>query len=322
MIFEKKKIQIETLSEYLTSVRENLKLSAFEVAKKTGIKLKFLNGLESGNFKDLPANVYVLGFLKELAGLYSIDGNELIEQYKKERAILEQVFKHNLYFEKAWHKNFFQKLVITPKILSLFLGLAFVAISVAYIVWQVWSINKTPSLQVFTPLNNAVINGAVLQVLGRTDPGMTLTVNDQNVFVDNKGGFQAEIGITPGPKEIDIIAENRFGKSASQTLNITGASTLVASSSQLTLKIDFAAPVNLVFSIDDLPPQNLSFNSGDSKTFTASQKILLSTSNAGATLITLNGQSMGAMGKSKEPLNNIDFFAQSSSIKSPSSTAK
>ena len=33
MIFEKKKIQIETLSEYLLAVRENLNLSIEEVSK-------------------------------------------------------------------------------------------------------------------------------------------------------------------------------------------------------------------------------------------------------------------------------------------------
>ena len=51
MIFEKKKIQIETLGEYLREVRGNLQLSLEEVAKKTNIKPAFLKGLEQ-NFKE------------------------------------------------------------------------------------------------------------------------------------------------------------------------------------------------------------------------------------------------------------------------------
>ena len=58
MLFEKKKVRIETLSEYLNAVRKNLDLSIEEVCAKTGISRKFLNALESGNFKELPADVY------------------------------------------------------------------------------------------------------------------------------------------------------------------------------------------------------------------------------------------------------------------------
>ena len=76
MVFERKKIQLETLSEYLQEAREALGLSAEEVAAKTSIKLFFLQALESGEFKKLPPDVYVLGFLKQLAELYSVESDK------------------------------------------------------------------------------------------------------------------------------------------------------------------------------------------------------------------------------------------------------
>lgn len=315
MLFEKKKIQIETLSEYLTEVRANLQLSTEEVCKKTDLVFKFLSALESGNFKVLPSDVYVYGFLKKLAFVYAIDSETLIDQYKKERGIEQQLSKKSETLAGTRYKNYFQKFVITPKILSLALGLTFIVISVGYIIWQVWSINRIPSLELVSPLNNAVIAASFIEVKGRTDPGMTVAVNDQAIFVDAQGGFQTQLALVPGPKEIVIVAKNRFGKLLSKNRSITGVAVAAADSiSQLQLKADFSALVILTFIIDDQPEQVLTFNQGDSKTFFAHRQILLSTTDAGATRVTVNGQVLGAMGRAKEPLNNIPFFAQSGSI--------
>jgi cytoskeletal protein RodZ len=308
MIFEKKKIQIETLSEYLTSVRQNLGLSLEEVGKKTGIKLKFLQSLESGDFKPLPAEVYVFGFLRQLSQLYLVQPFELIEQYKKEKGIQQQQIKQAMEGH-SWHKKYFGGLVITPKILTLAVGLLFVGVTAGYIVWQVWSINKTPSLNVTQPTENQSVQQASIQVTGTTDPGMSVSVNGDNIFVDSGGAFQTQVGISQGPDEIVVAAENHFGKSVSKTINVIGSGGSAATSSPVVLKVDFTAPVVLSFIIDDQAPQTLNFSGGDSKTFTADRRIILSTSDAGSTKVTLNGQALGAMGKPKEQLSNIPFFS-------------
>src|SRR5581483_11974160 len=129
MSFEKKKIQVETLSEYLASVRKNLKFSQQEVCDKTGIKPKFLACLESGDFMQLPPDVYVLGFLAQLARLYSVDADELAGQYKKEKGIVQQLAAKPHGGRGALSSKVLDRLVITPKILSAVFGLAFVCLS-------------------------------------------------------------------------------------------------------------------------------------------------------------------------------------------------
>jgi len=316
MIFEQKKIQTETLSEYLTQVRSDLQLSREQVVTKTTIQSKFLAALENGQFQILPADIYVYDFLKQLASLYSIDVADLISQYKKEKNI-QQKLSSSKNSQNLGRST--GKLVITPKLLSFAIGIAFVAISVIYIIWQIWSINKTPSLQIYQPQNNSVISASFVQVSGKTDPGMTVAINGQNIFVDGQGGFQAQIGLNPGPEQINITAANRFGKTFSKSLNVIDQSLQLSNQQQsLQLKLDFDANVTISISVDDQPTQNFNFNAGDSKTFSAQQKIIISTSDAGATKITLNGQSFGAMGRSKEALTNIPFFAPSAS---PTTTA-
>ena len=93
VLFEQKKLKIETLGEYLKEARSSLNLSLEEIAKKADIHKNFLEFLESGNFNQLPADVYIFGFLKKLAKLYSVEPDLLIEQYKKEKCIQGQISK-------------------------------------------------------------------------------------------------------------------------------------------------------------------------------------------------------------------------------------
>ncbi len=310
MLFEKKKIQTETLSEYLSEVRNNLGFSPQEVCAKTGITFKFLQGLESGNFKVLPADVYVYGFLRQLASLYQVDPEDLILQYKKERGIEQHIAKHLQNSSRTWPRQRLPKVVITPKVLSLSLGAAFVFISLAYIIWQVGSINKTPSLKILEPADNAVIEASFVKVRGETDPGLSVTVNDQNIFVGADGEFETILSLTPGQKEIVVSSKNRFNKSVSKTLNITARLTKQEQNvTGLELKVDFTANVSVGVNIDNQGRQDFSFKSGETKTFFAKQQILLSTSDAGATQVSINGQSVGAIGRKGEALSNVVFSA-------------
>ncbi len=317
MLFEKKKIQIETLSEYLVAVRENLKLSLLEVSKKTAIKLQYLTALEQGYFANLPADVYVLGFLRQLAKLYSVETEILLEQYKKEKGIERQIKKQGEILGCAWYKRIFQKLVVTPKVLSLILGLLFVILTVGYIIWQVWSINKMPNLKITEPGNNTVIKASSVFVRGNTDPGLSVAINGENIFVDNKGFFEKQLGLNPGPKEIVVTAKNRFDKLASQTISIIGGNTSEIESGKLELKAEFSSPTTLGVSIDGKAAESFDFLPGENKLFYAKDKMILSTTDAGATKITINGQSMGQMGRAKESLNNVVFYSQTATSSSP-----
>jgi cytoskeletal protein RodZ len=132
MVFETKKIQIETLGEYLKSVRENLKLTPEEVSLKTDISLKFLGFLESGLLYKLPPDVYVFGFLKKIALLYGVESEVLLEQYRKERGISLNIQKKPTN-SKSKLASFAKNLVITPKILTFIFGLSFIVLTLIFV---------------------------------------------------------------------------------------------------------------------------------------------------------------------------------------------
>lgn len=311
--FEKKKIQMETLNEYLTEVRARLNLSLQEVAAKTGIKLKFLEWLEDGQFNRLPPDVYVLGFMRQLSQLYSTDYDVLVAQYKKEKNIQQMMGTKQI--TQRWKIPFLNRLVVTPKLIALSVGILFVVLTVGYVVWQILSINKTPSLTINEPQDRQVVAGSAVNVVGQVSPGATLTINGNSVFVDDNGNFKAPIGITAGSNLLDFTAANKFGKSVDKEISVIGQAPFITTDSQLSLQLVFSGEVTLGFSIDDTPAQTINFHAGDSKILLAQNKIVITTSNAGATKAILNNQDLGALGRNGEKLINVPFLAQAAAPK-------
>jgi cytoskeletal protein RodZ len=310
--FEKKKIQIETLSEYLSAVRRQLGLTLSEVSAKTEVSAKFLQDLEAGNYDKLPADVYVAGFLRKLGVLYSIDSKVLIEQYKKERQIQTHITKSYSLNLSMW-ENLFKKVIVTPRLLSLVSAAVFVAISCAYIIWQVILINKAPALEIFEPQDQQVVTETYVKIRGKTDSGALLSVNDQTVFVDSEGDFQTQVGLTPGVKELVFVVSNKFEKTTRRSVKVVGQFSPVAGQ-ELTLVLQFVRPTEIGFSLDDKARQEERVVAGNTRTLEAKSRILLSVSDAGAVTATLNGKNLGFLGRNGESLSDIPFSTENAKM--------
>jgi transcriptional regulator with XRE-family HTH domain len=299
--FETKKLSTDTLGEYLLEVRTELGLTLEEVSQKTGVYEKFIHYIETGKYHLLPPGVYVLGFLKKLAAVYKISADSLQEQYRKERGIVEHAAAAKTAEEKSW-KSKFQNVSITPKLMTITGSVAVVVIAFFYVVFQVFAINQTPDLTISEPKNDAVISGSSVDVVGSTEPGMIVAINGQNVFVDADGNFRTTIGVAPGQKELRIQAENKFGKKNEQMLalrveepHVAGAETTVPSELQLELKFTKATKIEVTRDGVKIPTEVVP--AGGIKQITAQDSVTLTTYDAGNTSVTLNGESLGKLGK-------------------------
>ena len=314
MAFERKKIQIDTLGEYLSEIRQRLNLSIKEVSVTTGISEKFIESLEKGDFCKLPADVYAMGFLKQLSLTYHISLGQLIEQYKKEKSIYKHLQKAENSVAQSKASKVFSRIVITPKILSLSGGLFFIGITIFYIVWQVVSLNQAPALEIFEPTFGQVYKTSFVSVKGKTDIGGMVNVNDQPVFVDENGIFQTQIGVNNGPKDVVIVAKNKFENTTKKTISIN----IEIQNSQLVKGLDlilfFTDEVVLKVSTDEGRSVEEVFLKNDKKIIKAKNKIVISTSNAGATEAELNGKKLGLLGRKGEELKDIPFFVENDNI--------
>lgn len=309
MIFEKKKIQIETLGEYLTEVRNGFNYTQEYVAGRVSIQVKYLKNLELGNFKDLPADAYTVAFIKKIAVVYNLDSNLLIEQFKKEKNIHCQLQnKQTKIF--SFKNQLFGRFVLTPKILIYSFGGLFFLVSLSYIIWQVFSINKLPNLSLLQPKDRELVVGTFVVVNGTTDPGMNVFVNNQPIFVENSGKFQTQVGINSGPKEIEIKAENRFGKTTIKKITVVGSSDIGnTEKKQFELIIKFLGDVNYSYSVDDAATIKESSVAGYEKKIFAKTKVTLSSSDAALTEVYLNGKTVGVLGRRGEKIENLSFYS-------------
>src|ERR1041385_5230140 len=67
------------IGEALRSTRERKGLSIDQVAQETRISARFLEALEAETFEELPAPVYVRGFLRSYANFLHLDPTPLLE---------------------------------------------------------------------------------------------------------------------------------------------------------------------------------------------------------------------------------------------------
>jgi cytoskeletal protein RodZ len=73
-----------TVGQYLQGQRESKKISLEAVSKETRISPIFLHALEHDDFRILPAEIYVCGFLQSYAKFIQLEPGELINLYRNQ----------------------------------------------------------------------------------------------------------------------------------------------------------------------------------------------------------------------------------------------
>lgn len=216
--FTRKKVESLTLGEKLRKLRTDFRMSLQDVSKSTRIQVKYLESLENGAYEQLPADVYVRGFLRSYARYLNVDEQALIKLYERERNIKENLGQD----QKSPNVNSFSPLsfVITSR--SLVIGLIFLMVFGAffYLYREFKSFAAEPQLTVFAPENSTAIDGQEVTVRGKTDKGAQVSLNGQNVFVDNDGQFSDMLIVRPGVNTIVVRSVNRFDREKSVTLSV------------------------------------------------------------------------------------------------------
>ena len=299
--FEIKKVSQETLGEYLFSIRQHFGYTIEEVSQKTGIFEKFISAIEQGSYQLLPPDVYVLGFLRKIAEVYKISCDDLISQYKKEKGVALRTGLEKI-VAKPTMRSYFSNLAITPKILTLGGGLLFGVGAFVYILFQALSVNRTPHLTIIDPKPDTVMQGSSVVVKGETEPGISITVNGQNVLVDSDGTFETTLGVAPGQKDFQFIATNKFGKQKTETVSLRidepqVAGEVTQTPSQLVLELQFSKTSTISVKTDGVQLPEEVLPSGALKKITANNEVEVTTSDAGNTKVSLNGKPLGALGK-------------------------
>src|SRR3990172_8206831 len=85
--FTKKIAQVQSVGDILAQRRLSLGIALERVAHETGVQAHYLEALERGNRRRLPADIYVRGFVSTYARYLRLDEAAVIEQWERERGI-------------------------------------------------------------------------------------------------------------------------------------------------------------------------------------------------------------------------------------------
>jgi cytoskeletal protein RodZ len=220
----KRKFQIKNIAETLTvgdyfrRRREEKGLHLRDIGNELGIKNEYLENLESGDYKNLPPQVYVRGFIKSYANFLGIDGNQLIKIYNREMSFMSEDTAYKK--EKPPKAKLKDYLMVTPKIVTFVASLFVVSILGYYFYHQVNSFNSKPYLFVESPSSDTVVKEKDLLVSGKTEGDATLKINGQDISVSSAGDFSQQITLSEGRNLLIVEAKNRFNKTDRKELNI------------------------------------------------------------------------------------------------------
>lgn len=292
------------LGQQLRAVRRTAKLSLDQVATATKISKKYIQALESGKYDELPAEVYARGFLENYAQFLGFPVDEVLTQYKRERGLAPKP-KSSDQFVVPGQKMERPKLNINPRTLWAAGAILILFIVVSYLLTQVSVFAAPPKLELTAPASNTTVNAESVTVEGRTDPGATLAINGQPIPTDVDGSFKEEVRLLSGTNSLRITARNKNGRerteSRSVIVQVAGATPSPGASPALPPGFLFIVRISpnssyVTVNVDGRNAFQGLLLPNTSQTFTATDRVLLTTSNAGSTHVFINGRDQGVLG--------------------------
>ncbi len=115
-----------SFGRYLQAIRLEKKISLEQVAEQTRIGLSNLLFVEQEDHEQLPAEVYVKGFLRAYAAAIGADGDEAVHRYESRLDVVQQIVETEASIGKPTNK-LWRKLIIP---LGMLLGIIAVSILV------------------------------------------------------------------------------------------------------------------------------------------------------------------------------------------------
>ncbi|MBU3901594.1 helix-turn-helix domain-containing protein [Patescibacteria group bacterium] len=219
MVFTAKPVEeLPSFGEQLKKAREEAGLTKEKVGQLLNLPVKYLDWLEKGEIEKLPGDVYAKGFLRKYARLLAINGEELAASYEKESRIVRHLQNQR---PRSLPVLRSRRFVITPKTLGWLGGAIILFFVIGYFFYQLHFLLSPPNLILAEPARTDFVAADSLIVFkGQTEPGVKLTINGQQGYIDKDGYFEQTIGLVQGLNTIKVTVTNRFGKSSSAVRRI------------------------------------------------------------------------------------------------------
>ena len=217
--FSQKRINsADKVGQILRNVREEKHRSLSQVAAAIHVREENLHLLEEGYYRDLPADVYVRGFLRSYAEYLGLNESKILRLYDKERGIQEHLEDKKI--DPADRPKKIRSPLLIPRLVQTAVIVAVIVAAVSYLVWQFRNFSRNPSLSIEEPANDITVSEDKITFSGTADKEGVLMINGQEVFVDQEGAFQEQIYLQSGINTITVVVRDRQGRESVLTRQI------------------------------------------------------------------------------------------------------
>ncbi len=198
----------DSIGSYVRKIRKKREITLSEVAEKTNIKIKYLIAIESGNYKDLPKGIYSKIFFKKYIDFLGIRHKNIVNDFIKEQN-RSQNFESNIFFNKIVN---WKNLLSLPKVLRNLSIFFVILICFLYLFFYFRNIFSSPSLEVFYPSDNYILNEFSIKVEGQTEPESEVKINGQLILIDSSGYFSKSIYLKSGVNIIIVSSKKKYSQ--------------------------------------------------------------------------------------------------------------
>jgi cytoskeletal protein RodZ len=212
------------LPDRLVAARERKGVDLARAERDTKIRVRYLSALERGDYRDLPGAVYTKGFLRNYAIYLSLDPEDVLRQWRRERG--DQVGPEPIIVPPRPLEEPSRPLRFSPSVVVAALLTAGVVLFFVYLSAQLLRYSRPPELAVTNPAT------AVLQVddstttyrlAGTSSPNATITIQapgqDQpyRVTALADGTWSVQVDLRRGQNRFEIDALNPETGKTSET---------------------------------------------------------------------------------------------------------
>jgi len=200
---------MKTVGEILKNARLNKKVSFRTASQATKIHAGFLQALEKNEFDQLPSLPSARGFLKNYAEFLGLSSEPILAIFRRDfgqRSVKTGVVPQSNAAGQPWRWQ--PKLTVIVALTVFFAGV------IGFLAYQYFSLAKQPPLELWAPEDKQKISGEKVEILGKTDPDATVTINGQPVFLTTAGEFRYKLELFSGENKIVVEAQSRLGKKA------------------------------------------------------------------------------------------------------------
>lgn len=200
---------MRTVGQILKEEREKNFYTIEEVEKATKIRKELLQALEAGQYSKLPPSTFVQGFIKSYGKFLKLDSEKLLAVFRREFSTAKHPPRILESFSNPVDKK---RIRITPSRVLGFIVIALVMIFFTYLWFEYRFLVGAPALEIDQPADqlNAVASEVI--VSGRTDPEAKVSINEQEITIDQNGKFSQPIKLSDSVNNIVISATSKSGK--------------------------------------------------------------------------------------------------------------